>query len=224
MQEIFTGNEPMANSLASTISKERINRYLSETENKVIDALALYHWNTELCQAMYLPLQIWEISLRNKLNSFIRRLYGDDWPYQQNTIVRQLKSHDKKKLSDARLRQQKRRKTNKASTGSIVADLSAGFWVSLLSEGYEVPFRWNNSIGRVFSYDATMDRETAHTLCSRILEVRNRVAHHEPIYQMPLTDRCKEAERVIKAICPGSHLYMARKCELPVALAKNPKL
>ncbi len=222
MQAIFAGKEALASSLASTISKARLNRYVKETNGNTISALSLYHWNTELSQAMYLSVQIWEVTLRNRLNTILQRRYGEDWPYDELVAVRQLTDSDKDKLLAAIARQRRNRRMRRPPTGSIVADLSAGFWVSLLSDSYEVPLGWSTYIGRVFAYDAAMDRATAHALCIRILDVRNRIAHHEPIYHLPLVDLQEAAARLIRGMCRGSCLYLAGKCELEAALANRP--
>lgn len=222
MQAIFAGKEALASSLASTISKGRIKRYLTAAGGDTVSALKIYHWNTELSQAMYLAVQIWEITLRNRLNTILQRRYGEDWPYDETVAVRQFTDADTEKLRSAIARQKKNRRMRFPPTGSIVADLSAGFWVSLLSDSYEVPLGWNVYIGRVFAYDAALDRATAHRLCVRILDVRNRIAHHEPIYHLPLTDLREEAARLINGMCRGSSLYLAGKCELADALANRP--
>lgn len=185
-------------------------------------ALRLYHWNTELSRAMYLPVQIWEVALRNRLNTFLERKYGAHWPYDDIVAVRQLTGPDKEKVRAARVRQQKKRRVHRAPTSAIVADLSAGFWVSLLSDSYQVPYGWNTALSRVFAYGGVADRATAHGLCVRMLDIRNRIAHHEAIYEMPLAAYRAEAERLIKALCQGSHLYLAGKCELAAALANKP--
>ena len=222
MQEIFSGKEALANSLASTISRPRLYRYMTETGGNKISALSLYHWNTELSKAMYLPVQIWEVALRNRLNTFLERRYGADWPYDTRVAVRQFTNMDAEKVEAAKQRQQRYRRLRQPPTGSIVADLSAGFWVSLLSDSYEIPFGWKTAIGRVFSYDAGLDRPTAHGLCIRMLDIRNRIAHHEPIYHLALTDYRADAERLIKGMCQGSHLYLAGKCELAAAVEARP--
>jgi hypothetical protein len=222
MQGIFAGKEALANVLAATISKPRLKRYMISAGDNRLAALSLYHWNTELSRAMYLPIQIWEVALRNRLNTFLERRYGADWPYDDKVAVRQLTDPDKEKILSARYRQQKKRRLKYAPTSAIVADLSAGFWVSLLSDSYEIPYGWKTAIGRVFAYDAALDRSTAHGLCVRMLDIRNRIAHHEAIYEMPLTDYRADAERLVKAMCQGSHLYLAGKCELAAAIAKKP--
>lgn len=195
---------------------------MDAANNNKLGALSLYHWNTELSKAMYLPVQIWEVTLRNKLNVFLERKYGANWPYDTKVAVRQLTTWDAEKLEAAKKRQQKNRRTRMAPTGAIVADLSAGFWVSLLSDSYEIPYGWKTGIGRVFAYDAALDRATGHALSVRILDVRNRIAHHEPISHLALVDMRRDAERLIKAMCPGSRLYLTGKCELEAALAKKP--
>jgi hypothetical protein len=171
---------------------------------------------------MYLPIQIWEITLRNRLNVFLERRYGADWPYDTKVAVRQLTAWDAEKLEAAKKRQQKNRRMKWPPTGAIVADLSAGFWVSLLSGAYEVPYGWNTSIGRLFAHDAGLDRATAHGLCVRLLDIRNRVAHHEAIYHLPLQDLRLDAERLVKGLCPGSHRYLVGKCTLADALGRKP--
>lgn len=55
-----------------------------------------------------------------------------------------------------------------------------------------------------------------------MLDVHNRIAHHEPIYHLTPPDYRADAERLIKAMCQGSHLYLAGKCELAATLAKKP--
>jgi hypothetical protein len=222
MQGIFAGKEALAGSLASTISKARLKRYTDLSKGNITSALSLYHWNTELSQAMYLPVQIWEVALRNRINTFLERRYGADWPYDIRVAVRQLTVADQEKLEAAKGRQQRKRRVRHAPTGAIVADLSAGFWVSLLSDSYEISYGWRTAIGRVFAYDATLDRPTAHKLCGSLLDVRNRIAHHEPIYHLALSEHRADAERLIKGLCTGAHLYLAGKCELAEALARKP--
>lgn len=109
-----------------------------------------------------------------------------------------------------------------APTPTIVADLSAGFWVSLLSDSYEVSLSWPVNIGRVFPYDATLDRAAAHQISVALLDVRNRIAHHEAIYSRPLAALRTDAERLITAMCPGSTAYLGGKCSLAGALAAKP--
>lgn len=222
MQAVFSGNEALANALAGTISKPRLHRYIQEANGDKAYALALYHWNIELAQSMYLPIQVWEVTLRNRLNSFLTKQYGPRWPYDNVRAVRQFTHTDKDKLARAKRRQEKNRSVVTAPTPAIVADLSASFWVSLLSTSYEVPFVWRSQIGRIFPYDAALDRATAYALCSDLLDLRNRVAHHEAVYHLPLAQRRTDAERLIKAMCSGATAHLTAKCQLASVLSARP--
>ena len=221
MQAIFDGNDFLVNALAGTISKPRLKRYMYASGGDKIKALDLYHWNIELSKAMYFPVQVWEISLRNRLNSYLSKRFGANWPYDP-IAMRQMTKNDLVKLDKAKGRQQRSRRVRQAPTPTIVADLSAGFWVSLLSDSYEVSLSWPTNIGRVFPYDAALDRATAHQICTALLDVRNRIAHHEAIYSLPLADRRSEAERLVVAMCPGASAHLGGKCSLVGAIAAKP--
>ena len=69
--------------------------------------------------------------------------------------------------------------------GRIVAELSFGFWSSLLNKKYEYPHRqlWPHLLQRVFPSmpRASRTRHEASKRVNRIRELRNRVSHHERI-------------------------------------------
>ena len=70
MQAIFLEDEQNVKAFISALSKPRLTKYLQHTNGGEREALLLYHWNSQLSQALYLPLQSWEIVLRNKINNF----------------------------------------------------------------------------------------------------------------------------------------------------------
>ena len=76
--------------------------------------------------------------------------------------------------------------TIKVTTDAIVADLSAGFWGSLLTRRYDVRFTWRYNLGRIFPNAAGLTRGAVWPICDGLLDLRNRVAHHKPIFHLPL--------------------------------------
>jgi hypothetical protein len=222
MQGIFEGNQELANSLRSSISKPRMQRYINDAGGDPTKALDLYYWNAQLCQSLYFPIQIWEISIRNKINIFLSQKYNPGWPYDDSGAVRQFTRSDRERLLSARTRQERNRRVQRVSTDAIVADLSAGLWVSLLSESYDNPYAWRYNIRRVFPHDQTLERGDAYTLCGRVLEVRNRIAHHEPIYHLPLGEIRADLARLTRAMCPGAHHYATRLCTFAKVFAAHP--
>jgi hypothetical protein len=212
MQAIFLEDEAKIKSFVASVSKPRLSKYLQKSKSNLKEALLLYHWNSQLSQALYLPLQSWEIALRNKLNEFLCYKYGSNWPYETRAL-RNLTSKDAKRLQDTIGRQIVDRKGVAPTTNQIVADLSAGFWVSQLGKSYTIPYGWHHNLKhRVFTNDPSMTREDASAICDDLLDLRNRVAHHEPIFQRPL-DRLKaDLDDILNAMCAGTAAYMASAC------------
>lgn len=210
MQAIFLEDEQRVNEFVSTISKPRLSKYLKHASGNTKEALQLYHWNSQLSQSLYLPLQSWDIALRNRLNQFLLWKYGPTWttdPRARGAFTK----NERRKLDETVERQ----RMNRGSTPTldqVVADLSAGFWVALLARAYEVPFAWRyNLTRRVFSHGDEMARPIIAQICSRLLDLRNRVAHHEPIFHLALDQRRQELD-IVFALCASTHNYMASAC------------
>lgn len=224
MQAIFSEKEALASALRGTISEARFARYLSENSGDQLSALDLYHWNAELSRCLYLSVQIWEIALRNKLNAFIGRKYSNpSWMYDERRAVRQLTNSDKKRLSKVIERQKSDRGLSRPTPDMIVADLSAGFWVSQLTQSYDVAYAWRYSLKRVFPHNSSLTRDDVSAKCDRILDVRNRIAHHEPVYHLALDDIRQDLDLLIAAMCPGAQAYSQGMCDFAAVWARRPR-
>ena len=222
MQALFESGEESINAFVATISKPRLSKYLQETGGDLKPALLLYHWNSQLSQALYLPLQSWEIALRNKLNDFFCYKYGSNWPYEQRAL-RNLNRKDLQRLQDPIARQTVHRKGTQPSTNQVVADLSAGFWVSQLGSGYSVPYGWHHNLKfRIFTNDQTLTREDAADMCDDLLDLRNRVAHHEPIFHLALDELREDLDDVLNALCASTSAYMKSACSFSQVWAAKP--
>ena len=222
MQAPFLDNEETVKLFRVAISETRFARYLSTSNGEVKLAVGLYHWNTELSKSLYSSLQMWEVVLRNKLNAFLCWKYTANWPYDEKRALRQLTSGERKKLNDAIDRQRQLRGIKHVPTDAIVADLSAGFWVSLMSKSYEVPFSWRYNLARICPKDSTISRAEFFKLCGELLDLRNRVAHHEPVYHLPLEELRGQLDRTIGAMCSASKDYAALTCTFKATWNTNP--
>ena len=223
MQVFFTKDDQKVNSFKETISDARISRYLRESGGDIHLAMSLYHWNSLLSQSMYLPLQIWEISLRNRLNQFLCWKYNKNWPYDERAN-RALAGNARRRLNETKERFDPDRRTERVSTNAIVADLSAGFWVSLLTSSHEQPFVWRYNLTRVFPNLENLDRQAVSTMCDQMLVLRNRVAHHEPILHMDLPQRRADLTTLIGAACAASSAYCESACTFEAIWNSKPTL
>ncbi len=222
MQDFSAANPELVKSMKESLSAPRFEGYTRSCDGDEDRALRLYQWNTLISQSLYVYLQCWEICLRNRLNGFLCWRYNPNWPYDEQRAVRNLNSSDKRRLRQTIQRQEQGRNSSPVSTNIIVADLSAGFWVSLLSGHYKVPFAWRNNLTRVFPNDTALNQATAWEICNNTMTLRNRIAHHEPVHHLPLKARYRDLQRVVAAMCPGAHAFASENCSFHRIMARRP--
>ena len=222
MQDFLVNDPKIVNSMKASLSAPRFARYLDATGSDDRKALALYQWNALVSQSLYIYIQCWEICLRNKLDSFLRWKYAANWPYDTTRALRNLAGNDKKRLTETIFRQESQRQYNPVSTDSIVADLSAGFWVSQLSKAYEVPYTWRYNLAKVFPNDSGLTARQAWEICDRTLNLRNRIAHHEPIFQLDLVHYHKDLQHIVSAMCSGTFAFANANCTFQHVFKSRP--
>lgn len=220
MQDLLSDSD-LTQSFCDSLSLPRFAPYLEETGGNETAAITLYHWNSRVTSALYIPLQVWEITLRNRLNDFLCWKYGRNWPADERRALRQLKSHHKRAVAEADTRQTQKRGTA-LTPDAIVADLSIGFWVGLLSSDYEIPFSWRYNLQRIFPRDPTLDRRSGFDLCQDLADLRNRVAHHEPVHNQPLAERHGQINRLLKAMNEGAHRFSVLASDFDAVWAERP--
>lgn len=185
-------------------------------------ALMLYHWNSQLSQTLYLPLQSWEIVLRNKINNFFIYKYNSKWP-SDSRAIRNFNRNDRRRLEETVERLTRDMAPATPTTDQIVADLSAGFWVSQFGSDYRAHYGWNNNIKfRVFVNDHAITREIADEKCNALLDLRNRMAHHEPIFHLPLDLLRRDLDDLLNGMCGPTAAYMASACSFKTVWNAKP--
>jgi hypothetical protein len=215
-------NSEHRKALIKSISTPRISRYILSAKGDELKAIDLYRWNAELSQALYIYLQAWEICFRNKVNNFLIWRYRANWPYDQTRLVRQLSWTDKSRLHKTTERQQQERKCNPAPLSAIVADLSLGFWVSQLSAHYDSHHVWKHNIKRIFPNENALERRSAWTISDELLRLRNRIAHHEPIFHLNLEQHHRDIQRMTAAMCEATHQFAEASCTFQTVFKARP--
>lgn len=166
-----------------SLSGPRLRRYVQGANGDRQLAVELYCWNLRISKSLQIFLHYWEICLRNRLNEYYTNKYGTSWPYDR-LFLRNLVDNDYYKVMDAIDRQKKSYGRLQVPASHIVSDLSAGFWVSQLSSAYEYKYNWTHNLVFIFPHCQKPLRNQIHQDFDRLLKIRNRIAHHEPIYYM----------------------------------------
>lgn len=202
-------NEQVNLALRDAISVERLRRYLASQSNDLEGALRLYEWNMRLSEAFYTPLSCLEVCLRNKAHAQVAREFGADWLLQPG--VPGLNDFSRSQLSEAQ-----RKCEGTVSTGKLIAELRFAFWVGLLGPQYDGTL-WRQALFRCFS--PRLPRRQVHGRMNAIRRLRNRVAHHEPIFHRPCDRLHSEILEAIGWMCPKTRDWAERQSRVPSVLA-----
>lgn len=178
-------------------SVPRLGPYLRATNGDGAAAILLYWWNVEVSGAFYGPLHCLEVSLRNALHDELRAKYHSAHWWTRAP----LNANGLKMVADARAKCV-RRSSGHASADDIVAELSFGFWVSLVSTGTAYDRKlWVPTLHRAFPhYPGRRDR-LHESLLSMVL-LRNRIMHHEPIHHRDLGADHAKLHRLLGYLSP----------------------
>ncbi|SRR6266481_2762083 len=197
----FTYSPTALDSLDAVLTLPRLTRYLAFTNGDRQKAIQLYEYNTRLSKAMFGIIQPLEIAFRNVVNrALVSGLGRPDWYVAGILAGPELVSIDKARQSLYQWRK-------KETPDRIVAELTFGFWVRLLSNGYEQSL-WGPHLRRCFPYGPKPDRKLLQKRFLKIRDLRNRVAHHEPIFFMNLETEYVRVLTALEWICPVSSCWV----------------
>lgn len=214
----YTSN--ILNALEATLSPERLSTYRAVTAT-LEDALNLYVWNTAVSAAFYAPLQALEVAIRNKFHQALVPVYGLTWydnPRAGLTPVALSRvAEAKQKLQD---------NGKPIDPPRVVAELSFGFWERLLSRGpqgnqnYEVTL-WRPALHKAFPH-ARRPRSLVHRPLPALRDLRNRIAHHEPIIARNLVADYQTIIEVIGWMCPETRDWVEHQSTVSGVLLTRP--
>lgn len=152
--------------------------------------MARYHWNVRLAEALAPALHATEICLRNAIhNAMVVTYPSSDGMWFDAPVVNAsysgplLSDADKEKVEDARKRLARAGKAIEASR--LVAKLSLGFWVELLNDDYDLTVVRPVLAGTMRRVQEPYRKQASlRDIYGKFRDLRNRVAHHEPIYDL----------------------------------------
>jgi hypothetical protein len=193
--------------IAASLSQERLTKYLTDTHGNLDHAIALYERNTRLCESFYSSLQCMEVCFRNTLARNMTTTYGSDWlmspgagtPLERDAL--ESIERAKGKVQKPRVRE-----------GDVIAELSFGFWVGLLAARYDATL-WRQSLYKAFRIGGP--RRRVHGRFNALRRFRNRIAHHEPVFHLPLEDVHDEIIESIGWMCEETSRWAERHSRFP---------
>jgi len=171
--------------LQQLLSVERFETFLKNTDSNYEEAVNLYIWNIAISSSLWGNFHLLEVSLRNLMSREITIATGrTDW-WSSNIAF----DEDTKIIIQKAVTSAKKRHPHSLEHGHVVAEFGLGFWVVLLSNRYHARL-WEPILRKSFS-DFNGRRKDIHRALEQLRKLRNRVAHHEPIYNRNLADDYK---------------------------------
>lgn len=175
-------------SIIPLISTARISTYLEACEGDQRMAMRLYAWNMEVSAALLGPLHILEVTMRNSMHQHLSLHFGAENWWDSSRIdlgqhlTTQIRTIHSRKILHAR------KAGGLPDPNDIVALLGFSFWISLLGKGGKSQFEtqlWQPCLRHAFPrFDGT--RKELYVQFDYLRSLRNRLAHHEPVFMRHL--------------------------------------
>lgn len=164
-------------------------------------AVDLYNWNTQISGAFLAPLHICEVVIRNSISDALTAVYGLRWPWSpvfEASLSSPLHGYNPRRdLRDAR--------TGQPTTGKAIPELKFVFWQRMFTGRHDVRI-WAAHLRTVLpnldpGKSVAQLRTEIYADLEHVRFLRNRIAHHEPIFRRDLTDDLRKIEALIRFRC-----------------------
>lgn len=193
-------NARFVEQITAALAPDRLEAYRQDGASEDL-ALARYLLNLALCEALYSPLHLAEVALRNALHAALSQRYRAPRWYESNEVP--LTAWQQEALTSSRHRWREAPKPPDAVR--MVAELNFGFWTGFFNKAHARTGLGFHLAHTIFPHAPREERDLARLdlRWTRLRELRNRVFHHERIvHHSDLAERHREMFLVIGWINP----------------------
>lgn len=199
------------------ISRERLAPYLAAANQDFELALRIYDWNLRLSSSLFESVADFEVLLRNSIDLTLHERVGGPglgWLESESTLTPQTMEF----VSSAKTRIVG---TGKSPTRArVVAALSFGFWTALFRRAYE-PL-WVAHLYVAFPHGDGTRKPIAREL-EALGRLRNRIAHHEPVFDRDLVGDLQRCVDLASWIEPEAAVWIRDRSSIHQVLARDPR-
>lgn len=187
-------------------------------------ALLLYAWNAKVSGAFLAPLHICEVVIRNAVVDALEAIYEPCWPWSA-TFERSLPD-PMQGYSPRRDLQSARRLAS--TTGKVIPELKFVFWQKMFTGRYDNRI-WDRHLRCVMpNLDPTQSvAELRHAIyrdLERVRLLRNRIAHHEPIFTRNLQDDYQTILMLVRYRCEITATWLDQNQTAMSTIAAKPEV
>jgi hypothetical protein len=186
-----------------TLSTERFDRYLNLAQDNQDYALKLYASNAVLSEALYVPLQALEITLRNVVHECLQAEFGPCWFDKVDIVIMPNQSG---MIRKAKIMLASHKKEVESSR--IIPELPFGFWTAMFGSEYDDLWRERLYTITLPEKRKGVTKKTYSGFLAPIRKLRNRIAHHECILKFHLQNHYKNIDFLIGLMAPEAKHWM----------------
>jgi hypothetical protein len=206
----------------NALSVARMTTYEIAVAHNDLAALALYAWNAQVSAAFLAPLHICEVVVRNAVSETLEAVYGARWPwsggFEQSLPAPRLGYSQRKDLQSALSRA--------PTTGKIIPELKFVFWQKMFT-GRNDARLWNFYLLKAFpglnaARTISHLRKGIYDDLEHIRTLRNRIAHHEPIFKRNLADDLERIVHLVELRCKVTASWMLSNQQASALIALRP--
>lgn len=186
------------------------------------DALALYRWNCQASGALFELVGWFEVAWRNTVDAAVTVQRPGRAHWLTDPTFTALRPGTRAKITEA-IQRVRRRSVPTPTPGQIVAELPLGFW-RFTTVGYTNSM-WAPYLSAAFPHaPGRPQRHTVDQCLEHIIRLRNRLAHHEPVFAWPdqLRQRLTEIYQLGTWINPEAADWWRRHSTVEAVLDDHP--
>lgn len=174
----------------------------------------LYVWNGQAAASFYEAMHLLEVALRNTLNEALSEHWSATW-YKDPSVL--LTPGSRNKVTEAI--QRATAGGVPETPGRVVAELTFGFWWSLLADNYNRSL-WQPCLRAAFP--TSVRRGRLHSSLDEMRRLRNRCAHHEPIFVRNLARDWQTLLSITGLFSATFRTWVEGVSRVPVVIASKP--
>lgn len=207
--------------VTETLSTARMSTYMEAAGDDTALALELYVWNARVSSALMIPAHFAEVATRNAADDALTDQYGPDWPWNAS-FERSLPHGPPRKYSPNTDLVSTRQSLD--STGKVIAELRFAFWENLFTSRHDKRL-WKSRINALFpaaTIDAAELRNRIRQDLEDIRRLRNRIAHHEPIFTRDLASSLNKMKELVRLRSDETAILVESIEDVTLLLATSP--
>lgn len=218
-------NQDLIRSIRNSLSASRMSTYelaTGATDPEDLSAVNLYAWNAEVSAALLAPIHICEVVMRNAVSEVLETVYGPRWPWS-STFLASLPNPTR----DYNPRLDLLRASRSVGTiGKVIPELKFVFWQKMFTRRHDIRL-WDPHLRAAFpNLDATKPvndlRLEIYGDLDHVRVLRNRIAHHEPIFKRNLPEDFQKITNLIEYRCKTTSNWMLGHQQASAVISAKP--